>query len=58
MAAPNYPYVALRDIDIDGFRAFNEGDLIPQDHVDRKDELGWKQGTDYAPVPKEADSQK
>lgn len=29
-------YVAVESINIDGVRAFNEGDPVPKSHVDRK----------------------
>lgn len=45
MVAPDYPYIALRDLAIDGVRAFARGHGIPTDTPDKN---GWVLGEDYA----------
>lgn len=45
MTAPDYPYIALRDLPVAGVRAFARGDGIPAEHPEKFD---WVLGEDYA----------
>lgn len=51
MSAPDYPFVALHDLNVAGIRAFARGDGIPGEHPQKFD---WVLGEDYAEAGSDA----
>lgn len=51
MAAPDFPFVALHDLDLHGVRAFAKGDGIAADNAGLDE---WVEGEDYAAKDTEA----
>lgn len=64
MVAPAFPFVALRDLDLYGVRAFAKGDGIGEDNAgivgtvdddgNQLTEPAWVEGEDYAAADSEA----